>query len=335
MTAFSLSFCASADSAPDQNAPAPCLLARLFPSRADDRAPASPPKRHSRMLGSLLVKQASTRASTAHPKAPSNDVVNACVFFLNALGADHTLLAAKAYRVELPESLELPVIPCLDHEAHLDAHVEPHVSVYVEDGEGDLHEVGFVPSTGALTVDEAATLGHSTDTTRERFKARLGELFPDSRLRVKKPGVLRGDERVAAIVRAQVRLGDVLRGPDARALEWRLDQLKAIGDLMEKESRVSSWTVRTLTAPVLAAAGAMSWWVVGLLSVWLSELAVEALRYVFLTGLGGAFLWIGLKAVHLTEMGTRVWKRATEYRLILKARERVKSRESPARAASG
>lgn len=283
---------------------------------------------HSKMLTSLAVKS----LPLIHSASSLND---ACMAFLDALATEHTLLAVKAYRVELSDTLQLPVIPCLDHEAHLDAHVDPHVSVYLEDSDGDLHEVGFIPASRLVTIDEAATLGHTDQETRERLEERLNALFPDARLRIRKPGILRGDARVAAIVRAQVRLIDVLKATDTRSLDWRLDQLKAIGDLMEKESRVSSWTVRTLTAPVLAAAGVISWWLVGLFDAWLTEPQIGAIRYGFLTLLGGAFLWVGLKAVHLTEMGTRVWKRATEYRLILKARERIARIEPSSRAASG
>ena len=39
--------------------------------------------------------------------------------------------------------------------------------------------------------------------------------------------------------------------------------------------------------------------------------------------LGAAFLYYGLKAVQLTEMANRVWKRTAEYNLILSERKRL------------
>ena len=39
--------------------------------------------------------------------------------------------------------------------------------------------------------------------------------------------------------------------------------------------------------------------------------------------MGGFFLYYGVKAVQLTEMGNRVWKRSAEYGLILSERRRL------------
>jgi len=39
--------------------------------------------------------------------------------------------------------------------------------------------------------------------------------------------------------------------------------------------------------------------------------------------IGAAFLYYGLRAVHLTEMSNRVWKRTAEYGLILAERRRL------------
>jgi hypothetical protein len=41
--------------------------------------------------------------------------------------------------------------------------------------------------------------------------------------------------------------------------------------------------------------------------------------------LGAVFLYFGLKAVQLTEMSNRVWKRTAEYNLILAERRRLDS----------
>lgn len=273
----------------------------------------------------MLASRDVDTLTLAAPDTPAD----ACRAFLEVLSRDHRLLAVKAYRVELPDSL-LPVVPCLDHEAHLQGRFPPHVSVYLEDGEGDLHEVGFVPTRRRVLLDCGATLAETAPEARRRMLRQLEALFPDHQVSHKAPSLLRGDARVSSVVRAQLRLREVLCAEDTSSLDWRLEQLRAIADLMEKESRVSSWAVRTLTTPVLAAAGVSLWWVLGLFARWLQPAQVELLRYGVLALMGGGFLWVGLKAVHLTEMGTRVWKRATEYRLILKARERLaKSRAAP------
>lgn len=253
----------------------------------------------------------------------------ACLDFLDILGRDHRLFALKSYRVDLPD-VGLPVVPCLDHEAYLQTHASPHVAVYFEDPSGDIHEAVFFPASQRIVLDAAATLAETPPEATERMFAQLGVLFPHARVRLQTASLLRGDVRVAAVVRGQVRLRDVLSADDPSDVDWRLEQLRAIADLMEKESRVSSWAVRTLTAPVLAAAGVATWWIVGLFSGFLDASQVELMRYALLGVLGFGFVWIGLKAVHLTEMGTRVWKRSTEYRLIVKARERlVKSQSAP------
>lgn len=259
---------------------------------------------------------------------PASPATSACLAFLETLGRDHRLFALKSYRVDLP-GIELPVVPCLDHEAYLQSHATPHVAAYFEDAVGDIHEVVYFPSEERIVLDAAATLAETPPEATERMFAQLGVLFPAARIRLQTASMLRGDVRVAAVVRAQVRLRDVLASEDPSSIDWRLEQLRAIADLMEKESRVSSWAVRTLTAPVLAAAGVATWWIVGLFSQSLDASQVELVRYALLGILGWVFVWIGLKAVHLTEMGTRVWKRSTEYRLIVKARERLAKTQSP------
>ena len=85
--------------------------------------------------------------------------------------------------------------------------------------------------------------------------------------------------RVAEACRAHVSLREVLLGGEMDAVAADIERLRTIGELMEKQSRVASWAARTVTAPVLAAAG------------------VSALRYAILSALGAAFLYYGLKAV--------------------------------------
>jgi hypothetical protein len=50
---------------------------------------------------------------------------------------------------------------------------------------------------------------------------------------------------------------------------------------------------------------------------------VPSLRYIAIGLLGAYFLYYGLKAVQLTEMANRVWKRSAEYSLILGERRRL------------
>ena len=77
-----------------------------------------------------------------------------------------------------------------------------------------------------------------------------------------------------------------------------------------------------MTGPMLAVAGVISYQVLGTLTSSFGEPWVQGLQYVVVGSLGGVFLYLGLKAVHLTEMANRVWKRYSEYSLILKDRLR-------------
>jgi hypothetical protein len=92
---------------------------------------------------------------------------------------------------------------------------------------------------------------------------------------------------------------------------------------MEKQSRVASWGVRTVTGPLLAAAGVVTYLLLGGLTPTIGETGVTALQYVVIGLLGAVFLYYGLKAVQLTEMSNRVWKRTAEYNLILAERKRL------------
>ena len=44
--------------------------------------------------------------------------------------------------------------------------------------------------------------------------------------------------------------------------------------------------------------------------------------------LGVIFVYYGLKAVHLTQMANRVWKRAAEYSIIVSERQRLRRLQS-------
>jgi hypothetical protein len=140
---------------------------------------------------------------------------------------------------------------------------------------------------------------------------------------VKGPSGWRGEKRVAEACRAQVPLRAVLLDEDIDKVKAAVDRLQTVGTLMEKESRVASWGVRTVTGPVLAAAGVLTFLALGSLES-LGAGGVTALRYLMVGLLGAVFLYYGLKAVQLTGMANRVWKRSAEYALILSERKRLR-----------
>lgn len=243
---------------------------------------------------------------------------------LDALAGFGPVLAVKLYRVARTDALDVPVLPCLDHEAVLYEHVEPHASAYVqESASGDLHEVVFVPSTRRIQIDMASTWGEHSAESRRRLVALLRDRLPDYRVTVEGLSSWRGDRRVATACLAQVSLRDVLLSADTASVKAGIDRLQAVAGLMEKASRVGSWGVRTVTGPLLAAAGVVTYYVLGLLTASLGNGAIEWLRYVIVGALGAAFLYYGMKAVQLTEMSNRVWKRTAEYNLILAERKRL------------
>ena len=166
------------------------------------------------------------------------------------------------------------------------------------------------------------TAGEHTVASHQRLLARLRDRFPDHRIVEIGPSWLRGDRRVARACRAQVPLRDILVARDFDRLRRAVERLTTIGSLMEKQSRVASWSVRTVTGPMLALGGFISYQVLGTLTGQIGEEWVQWLRYAAVGGLGATFLYLGLKAVHLTEMANRVWKRCAEYGLLLRERER-------------
>ena len=171
-----------------------------------------------------------------------------------------------------------------------------------------------------------STWGESSEPSRLRLMGLIAQRFPGYATRVKGPSWWRGERRVASACRAQVALRDVLLGSDMAAVRVQIDRLQRIGSLMEKQSRVASWGVRTVTGPMLATAGVVSYMVLGLLTSRIGEDGVTALRYAFIGLLGAWFVYYGLKAVQLTEMANRVWKRTAEYNLILSERRRLAER---------
>ena len=251
--------------------------------------------------------------------------------FLRAVSGFARVRAVKSYRLPVPIPAGVPRLPCLDHEAMLHEDIAPHVSLYLEDLDGGgLHEVAWVPARRRIEIDVVSTSDEHAPESHARLLERLAHCFPDHDVRVSGPSWLRGDRRVARACRAQISLRDVLTGRDFEQLAAALHRLEAIGTLMEKESRVASWSMRTVTGPLLALVGFVSYGALGLLTNLVGVDWVQALRYVVVGGAGTMFLYLGLKAVQLTEMANRVWKRSAEYGLILAERRRIAARAAAA-----
>jgi hypothetical protein len=244
---------------------------------------------------------------------------------LDALQPFGQPLSIKLYRVHLDPPPPVPVIPCLDHEAMLHQRVPPHAAAYLQERHsGELHEVAFYPAAKRIQVDTTSTWGECSPDSHRRLLTFLHSTFPDHRVDVSGPSRWRGERRVAEVCRAQVSLRQVLLHDNIDTVKAAIDRLQVIGTLMEKQSRVASWGVRTATGPILAAVAVVLFVLLGGLTPILGETGVTALRYALVGGLGATFLYYGLKAVQLTEMANRVWKRGAEYTLILAERRRLK-----------
>ena len=246
-----------------------------------------------------------------------------CQQFIERLHEFATIHALKLYRLQLDAPPRVPTLPCLDHEALLHEGIAPHLAAYVEDSSGSLHEVVFIPDERKIYLDVVSTMGECTDDGRDRTLSELKARFPAYAVRVVGPSWLRGDRRVAKACRAQVTLREVLTGAQLDHTKIAIDRLQTISALMEKESRVASWGARTVMTPVLAVGGFLTYQTVGKFIPQIGENGVTTLRYAIVGVLGGFFLYYGLKAVHLTEMANRVWKRSAEYGLIVSERRRL------------
>jgi hypothetical protein len=268
--------------------------------------------------------EAARTASPAPTTAPIDDS-SECARVLTAVGAFATVLTVKVYRVSVELTPPVPLVPCLDHEAMLHETVSPHAAAYVQDRQaGGLHELVVMPARRTIVIDTASPLGEYSADAQERLRQRLALAFGGYRIDVQRPSWWRGERRVAAACRAHVSLRDVLLGEDFAAMQQGIERLRIISTLMEKESRVASWGARTITGPLLATTAFVSFLVLGQLAPRFGEAVVSWLRYGIIGLLGGAFLYYGLKAVQLTGMSNRVWKRAAEYGLILAERRRLR-----------
>ena len=234
------------------------------------------------------------------------------------------ILAIKLYRLTPARLRPVPVLPCLDHEAMLHEGIAPHAAAYVQEAaSSDLHEIVCIPAEHRIEIDTVSTWGEHSAESQDRLLALMSRRLPDYRVAVQGPSWWRGERRVANACRAQVSLRDVLIGTDSAAVKANIDRLQTIGSLMEKQSRVASWGVRTVTGPLLAAAGVVFYLLLGGLTDRLGEAGVTALQYTLIGLLGAVCLYYGLEAVQLTEMSNRVWKRTAEYNLILSERRRL------------
>ena len=234
------------------------------------------------------------------------------------------LRAVKLYRLQVDVAAAIPRLPCLDHEAVLHEGIAPHAAAYVEDPEsGELHELVLIPSRRRIEVDPASTLHEHTEAGQATLVARLRARFPHFTVAVEGVSWLRGDRRVARACRAQVSLRDVLLGADFDRIARGLERLRTVAALMEKQSRVASWSIRTVTGPFFAVAGFVVYQGLGSLALELGDPAVTALQALVLGVVGAVLLYYGLRAVHLTEIANRVWKRAAEYGLIIAERRRL------------
>ena len=244
--------------------------------------------------------------------------------FFAELASFVRLRAVKVYRLRVDGAAAVPRLPCLEHEAVLHEGIAPLAAAYVEDPEtGELQELVLTPSRRRIELDPASTLHEHTETGQARLVARLHDRFPDFTVAIQRVSWLRGDRRVARACRAQVTLRDVLLAGDFDRIARGLERLRAVATAMEKQSRVASWSVRTVTGPLLAALGFVVYQGLGRLAPELGEPAVGALQALVVGVVGAVFLYCGLRAVHLTEMANRVWKRAAEYGLIVAERRRL------------
>lgn len=239
--------------------------------------------------------------------------------FFNALSGLGQILAIKLYRLRLADPPEVPMLPCLDHEAMLHEGIAPHAAAYILDKQSQLHEVVYTPRDHRIDVDMMSTLNEHTPEAHTAFVEALSKRFPEDQVRESPVSWLKGDRRVATACRAQVTVRDVLMGHDLERTQAAVERLQIISGLMEKEARAASWGSRTIMAPLIAFAGLL---LLGAFGTETTARWMVVARYAVTIG-GIFFLYSGLKAVQLTEMASRVWKRSAEYGLIIRERRRL------------
>ena len=260
----------------------------------------------------------------AVPAEPASEACAVSSRFFADLASSARLRAVKLHRLQVEVAGAVPRLPCLDREAVLREAAAPRAAAYVEDPEsGELHELVLIPSRRRIEVDPASTLTAHTAAGQARLIAGLRARFPGFTIVVDGVSWLRGDRRVARACRAQVTLREVLLGTDLDRIGYGVERLEKVATVMEKRSRVASWSVRTLTGPLLAAVGFVVYQGLGRLAPELGDSTVNALQALVVGVAGGVFLYYGLRAVHLTQVAGRVWNRAAEYGLIVAERRRL------------
>ncbi len=257
--------------------------------------------------------------ATPVPEAVTSDAQR----FIDTLNGFGSVLAVKLYRMRLDGPPAVPVLPCLDHEAMLHEGIDPHAAAYVQDATANLHEVVYIPRVRRLEVEVGSTMGECSKLSQEQFVTELKNRFPGYSVRLVYPSRVRGEYRVGNACRAHVSLREVLVGDDMDKTKISVDRLQTISSLMEKQSRSASWAARTVTTPLIAVAGFLTYEVLGTLDTHLSPSVISYIRSAVITAVGAFFLYYGVKAVQLTEMANRVWKRSAEYNLILNERRRL------------
>ena len=258
--------------------------------------------------------------------------------FWAVLGLEYNVLGLKDYRTGVEPPPGVPVTPCLDHEAQITSTVPPHVGGYVQHRRtGRILGVVYTPLKRRVDVEEEGRAAADLDELSE-LADYLSSRFRRHRVRVHRLRAGSATLRARDAAEAHIELATVLTGDDPDAIVAALDRLAGISTLMEKESRVTSWGMRTAYAPLMAAvAFVLVMLFPGPLDDFSAYTAGDFARLGLLVLLGGAFLYYGLKAVQLTKTATRLNKRIQEYRFITAARSRLAApgdddgHEAPAR----
>jgi|GEM_PF-1619253 hypothetical protein len=246
--------------------------------------------------------------------------------FVDVLKTQYNVLSLKTYRIPLTlDDGSIPITPCLSHEAQLHEHDLPHVGGYVQHCEtGRLMGLVYVPLMRRIIVEEESPDAEHEITEICTF---LRLRFPEHDVRVARLRAYSAYVRARVVAEAHLPIIDVLTSDDYEPVQMHLSQLNGIAVLMEKESRVSSWGIRTAYAPLAAAVAFV------LILLFPSKAAgvteyewLDWMRIVLLLLFGASFLYYGLKAVQLTKTATRLNKRIREYEFVLDWRARVQRR---------
>lgn len=239
--------------------------------------------------------------------------------FYRVVSLEYNVLSLKTYRLAIPPVTNIPITPCLDHEAQLHEHDAPHIACYVQDREsGTIATIVYLPSNKTFVVEEETA---DASAVLESIATFLRQRYRNHKVNIHKPRPGSAYVRARAVAEAHVPLELVLVGGHDKELKPHLERLNGISVLMEKASRVSSWGIRTAYAPLTAAAVFILVLVIPSSGGSIFELThLEWVRIALLSAIGTAFLYYGLKAVQLTNTATRLAKRIREYEFIMACR---------------